>query len=97
MDAEVGEMGELPNVDDSDMQDDTVEFYKEVDEAMAENEVDDHDSEMVAIMDILQTLGVDVAEANRFSAKVVRAQAEASATFVEAYGTGRIAKDASGY
>ena len=96
MSAEAGEVGELPNVDDSDMHDATIEFHKEVDEAMDENDPDEHDSEMIAIMDILQTLGMDVAEANRFSAKVVRAQAEASATFFEAYGTGRIVEDASG-
>ena len=45
---------------------DTTDVYREVDEAMESNDndaVDVHDSgdhEMTAIMDILQTLGVDV-------------------------------------
>ena len=48
------------------------------------------DTERVAIMNVLQNLGVDVEEANRFSAKVVRtAQGTRQSTFVGAYGTGR--------
>ena len=60
MDAQDVEADNLPDIDDSDMGGDTTEFYKEVDEAMEENDNgdDDHDTEMVAMMDILQTLGV---------------------------------------
>ena len=96
MDAQDVEADNLPDIDDSDMGGDTTEFYKEVDEAMEENDNgdDDHDTEMVAMMDILQTLGVDVQEANKFCAKAMHAAA--SPSFVEAYGTGRIVEDANG-
>ena len=72
---------------------DTSGFYREVDDAMAE---DNADTEMMAIMDVLQTLGVDVEDANRFSAKVIRAaRGDSHPTFVEAYGTGRIVEQAN--
>ena len=48
---------------------DSTDFYQEVDEAMEETE---HGSEMVAMMDVLQTLGVDVEDANRFCSKAAR-------------------------
>ena len=89
--------GEPNTVDDAGMYDnndyDTTEFYQEVDDAMAE---ESGDTEMMAIMDVLQTLGVDVGEANRFSAKVIRtAQGTSHPTFVEAYGTGRVVDQAN--
>ena len=84
---------EPPGLIDDDMEADTTECSREVDEAMHEEH---DDTEMVAIMDVLQTLGVDVEEANRFSAKVVRtAQGTNQPTFVEAYGTGRIVEHAN--
>ena len=63
MDEEIhGNHGDLgDNVDDTGMDNDndhdTTEFYREVDDAMAE---ESDDIEMVAFMDVLQTLGVDV-------------------------------------
>ena len=80
------------------MHEDTAEFYQEVDEAMTETADDNHDTEMVAMMDILQTLGVDVEDANRFCAKAVRTAAQHAnePSFVEAYGTGRIVEQANG-
>ena len=89
--------GEPNTVDDAGMDDnndyDTTECYQEVDDAMAE---ESGDTEMMAIMDVLQTLGVDVGEANRFSAKVIRtAQGTSHPTFVEAYGIGRVVDQAN--
>ena len=54
--------------------------------------VDDSDDyEMIALMDILQTLGVGPEEANRFSAKIMRISAQPlNPTFVEMYGCGNI-------
>ena len=75
----------------------TTNFYEEVNAAddafMDEHNVDgdsgDHD--MVAIMDLLQTLGVGVEEANRFSARVMRISAQPiNPSFVEMYGCGNI-------
>ena len=61
---------------------DTTDFYKEVDEAdesmdgFSPAEIDDSDDhEMIALMDILRTLGVWPEEANRFSAKIMRISA----------------------
>ena len=51
-DAGNGKINEMPDVDDSNMHDDALEFYEEVDEAMSENDHDDQDPDMVAIMDI---------------------------------------------
>ena len=45
-----------PDVDDSDMNGDTTEFYKEADEAMNAKGDDDHDTEIFAMVDMLQTL-----------------------------------------
>ena len=76
---------------------DTTNFYEEVNAAddafMDEHNVDGDsgDHEMVALMDLLQTLGVGVEEANRFSAKVMRISAQPiNPSFVEMYGSGNI-------
>ena len=74
---------------------DTTDFYQEVDEAMEET---DHGNEMVAMMDVLQTLGVDVEDATRFCSKAVRAaKCLSDPSFIEAYGTGRIVESANGF
>ena len=77
---------------------DSTDFYTEVDEAdgsmdgfspAAVDDSDDH--EMIALMDILQTLGVGPEEANRFSAKIMRISAQPlNPTVVEMYGCGNI-------
>ena len=95
--ADAGDIGggdlNMPDVDD------TTDFYREVDGAEdtpmeGSDPVDDDDSgdhEMVALMDILQTLGVGPEEANRFSAKIMRISAQTlNPTFVEMYGCGNI-------
>ena len=82
---------------------DTTDFHKEVDAAddaymdqlNHEDKNDDGDGsgdhEMIALMDLLQTLGVGPEEANRFSAKVMRISAQPlHPTFVEMYGCGNI-------
>ena len=77
---------------------DTTEFHQEVDDAFMENndvndaiDSDGQDHEMTAIMDILQTLGVEAEEANRFSARVMRISSQPlNPTFVEVYGCGNI-------
>ena len=48
----------------------------------------DGDQLMASITDVLQTLGVDSVEANRYAAKVV--QPKNHVTFVEAYGAGNV-------
>ena len=48
---------EIPDVGDAAMKDDTTECLREVDEAMHDHEGDAADTEMVAMMDVLQTLG----------------------------------------
>ena len=85
---------------------DTSEFYKEVDEAddnlmesseFSDGQVDEsEDHEMVALMDILQTLGVGPEEANRYSSKIMRISSQLlNPTFVEMYGCGNIANAAN--
>ena len=78
---------------------DSYEFYKEVDaaddELMDNSQLNDDlgsgDHEMVALMDILQTLGVGPVEANRYSARIMRISAKPlNPTFVEMYGCGNI-------
>ena len=69
--------------------DDTTDFFREVDEAMEEPVGEDH--EMIAMMDVLQTLGVEPDDANRFSAKIMRISNQPmNPTFVEMYGCGNI-------
>ena len=88
---------DLPDVEDSGMVDNTTDFYLEVDEAMNGEEDMSEDTSMVAMMDVLQTLGVDVSDANKFSARAVRVARRASdPSFVEAYGTGLIMERANG-
>ena len=65
--------------------DDTHDFHREVDAA---DEEMDRDHEMVAMMDVLQTLGVDVEAACRFSSDVIRTAQRPTVT--EVYGTGNI-------
>ena len=52
--------------------DDTKDFYKEVDDDDVDDKVEPVDHEMVAMMDILQTLGVEPEDANRFSSRIMR-------------------------
>ena len=52
--------------------DDTTDFYKKVDDDDMEDQVDTEDHEVVAMMDILQTLGVEPADANRISSRIMR-------------------------
>ena len=88
---------DLPDVEDSGMIDNTTDFYREVDEAMDGEEEMHEDTTMTAMMDVLQTLGVDVSDANKFSARAVRVARKASnPSFVEAYGTGLIVERANG-
>ena len=92
-DVDASEMEELDNADVQ-FQDST-EFSQEVDDAMEDT---DHETEMVAMMDVLQTLGVDVEDANRFCSKAVRAaRCLSDPSFVEVYGTGRIVESANGF
>ena len=87
------------------MADDTVDFYLEVDaadeelmgdSAISDGDVDSGDHEMVALMDILQTLGVSPEEANRFSSKIMRISSQPiNPTFVEMYGCGNIVNAAN--
>ena len=87
---------DLPDVEDSTMVDDTTDFYREVDDSMV-GEDGNEDTSMVAMMDVLQSLGVDVGDANKFSAREVRKARKASdPSFVEAYGTGLIVERANG-
>ena len=56
---------------------------------MEEQVAEDH--EMVAMMDVLQTLGVEPDDANRFSAKIMRIRNQPiNPSFVEMYGCGSI-------
>ena len=83
--------------------DDTYEFYKEVDEDfMGDPEPSDgyvdesEDHEMIALMDVLQTLGVGPEEANRYSSKIMRISSQPlNPTFVEMYGCGNIVQAAN--
>ncbi|MCP2504710.1 MAG: hypothetical protein NLN65_05400, partial [Candidatus Poseidoniaceae archaeon] len=96
MDVEDIEQEALPNIGgDMDTnngaidRDDTTDFFKEVDDSMEEQVADDH--EMIALMDVLQTLGVEPDDANRFSAKIMRISNQPiNPTFVEMYGCGNI-------
>ena len=51
---------------------DSSDLHHEVDTDMNDGTTEHADTEMMAIMDVLQTLGVDVEDANRFAAKVIR-------------------------
>jgi len=96
MEVEDLEQDELPNIGgDMDTnneaidRDDTTDFFREVDDSMEEQVADDH--EMIALMDVLQTLGVEPDDANRFSAKIMRISNQPiNPTFVEMYGCGNI-------
>ena len=104
MDMSMADDVELPegsrDIDDMHMAEmpDSTDFYKDVDEANDEamevpNLIDDidDDHEMVAMMDILQTLGVEPEDANRFSSKILRIGAQPiNPTFVEVYGCGNV-------
>ena len=91
--ADAGDIGN----DDLHMADmgDNTNFYEEVDAAddafmEGQNPVDDGDSgdhDMIALMQLLQTLGVGPEEANGSSAKVMRISAQPiNPSFVEMYG-----------
>lgn len=96
-DLEAMDRYELPDIDDPGMTEDTNDFHREVDEAMGDHANLSGDTEMVAMMDVLQTLGVDVEDANRCCARAVRtAQNMGAPSFIEAYGTGRIVESANG-
>jgi hypothetical protein len=70
---------------------DTTDFYNEVDADMDDNVALEDDHEMVAMMDILQTLGVEPDDANRFSSRIMRISKQPlNPTFVEMYGCGNI-------
>ena len=88
------EAADIGNNVDVDIED-TTEFYKEIDDTMGDdnnvNDFEPEENEMIALMDILQTLGVDAEEANRFSAKVMRISSQPlNPTLVEMYGCGNI-------
>ena len=92
MNTEVEDIGDNHDVIDVD---DTTEFCKEVDDAIDSNDIgdvpDSEDHEMTAIIDILQTLGVDEEEANRSSAWIMRISSQPmNPTFVEVYGCGNV-------
>ena len=76
---------------------DTTNFFEEVnDDVMADNVAESEDHEMIALMDILQTLGVEPAEANRFSSRIMRVSNQPiNPTFVEMYGCGNIVNAAN--
>ena len=92
------EAGDIGGSQDVDFMEDTTEFYKEVDndfmgsaDAEVEPDIDTDDHEMVALMDILQTLGVEAEEANRFSSRIMRITSQPlNPSFVEMYGCGNI-------
>ena len=93
MEVEELEQDDLPTIGGDEAEpmdrDDTTDFFKEVDAAMEEPMGEDH--EMIAMMDVLQTLGVEPDEANRFSAKIMRISNQPmNPTFVEMYGCGNI-------
>ena len=70
---------------------DTTDFHNEVDASMDDDAAHESDHEMIAMMDILQTLGVEPEEANRFSSRVMRISKQPlNPTFVEMYGCGNI-------
>ena len=101
MDVELPEDDELagnPDIgggDDPIDLDDTADFYKEVDADM-DDRAEPEDNEMVAIMDILQTLGVEPEDANRFSARIMRVSHQPlHPSFVEVYGCGNIVNAAN--
>ena len=76
---------------------DTSDFYKEVNDASMDDHVAlEEDHEMIALMDVLQTLGVEPDEANRFSSRIMRISNQPiNPTFVEAYGCGNIVNAAN--
>ena len=69
--------------------DDTSDFYEEVDDDDMEDKVEPEDNEMVAMIDILQTLGVEPEDANRFSSRIMKISHQPlNPSFVEMYGCG---------
>ena len=101
MDVELPEDDELagnPDIgggDDPIDLDDTADFYKEVDADM-DDKAEPEDNEMVAIMDILRTLGVEPEDANRFSARIMRVSHQPlHPSFVEVHGCGNIVNAAN--
>ena len=64
--------------------DDTNDFYQEVNDDDIEDKVEPDDHEMVAMMDVLQTLGVEPEDANRFSSRIMRISSQPlNPSFVE--------------
>ena len=75
--------------------DDTI-LYQEVNDDDMEDKVEPDDHEMVAMMDILQTLGVEPEDANRFSSRIMRISNQPlNPSFVEMYGCGNIVNAAN--
>ena len=76
---------------------DTADFYKEVNDSSMDDHVAlEEDHEMIAMMDILQTLGVEPSEANRFSSRIMRISNQPlNPSFVEMYGCGNIVNAAN--
>ena len=61
-----------------------------------EDKLEPEDNEMVAMMDILQTLGVEPEDANRFSSRIMKISHQPlNPSFVEMYGCGNIVNAAS--
>ena len=76
--------------------DDTNDFDQEVNDDDMEDKVEPEDHEMVAMMDILQTLGVEPEDANRFSSRIMRISSQPlNPSFVEMYGCGNIVNAAN--
>ena len=61
----------------------------DLDDAMGPVDDEPEDHAMIAMMDVLQTLGVEANEANRFSSRIMRVSNQPlNPTFVEMYGCG---------
>ena len=89
----------MAGIGDTSDWDDTTDFYKEVDNADAEMQEDAHpnDHEMLAMMDVLQTLGVEPDTANSFAAHIMNvAHKPMRPSCVEFFGTGNIVGAANG-
>ena len=86
----------IPDIGDENM-DEGVDDEPDAEHEMDHDELDAENFEMTAMMDVLQTLGVDPQEANRFCVKAIHsANMPVDPNFIEVYGTGNIVNMANG-
>ena len=76
------DLTDAPDLGDEGMVEDNADFHAEVDN----DPIHADDFEMPAMLDVLQTLGVDVNVANKWCVDVIHTARKP--TFIEAYGTG---------